>query len=113
VFSRVPTEALGVPASRQRTGCDSTRISAKRAPLGTYTITATLNGISAAVSGTVALGSPAPNNFIPFQSVTQQNAIDWWPAVLDVPTLEAGLAATVSAPAPVPDLVAMRPPWES
>jgi hypothetical protein len=65
------------------------------------------------VSGTVALGSPAPNNFIPFQSVTQQNAIDWWPAVLDVPTLEAGLAATVSAPAPVPDLVAMRPPWES
>jgi hypothetical protein len=76
----------------------------------TYSATDGVNTVS--VSGNVPLPPPNAQTFVPFASLTQQNFIDWCTGGLNVPQLQAGLAAgLVSMPAPALVVVPMKPSW--
>jgi hypothetical protein len=76
-----------------------------------YTLTATQGNESASVSGNVALGAPDPQHFVAYEAITEQNAIDWCSAALDVAALQVGLASRLAAPAPGVELVSLPPPF--
>jgi hypothetical protein len=79
-----------------------------------YTLSATDGVNTFAVGGSIALGQPDAKNFIPFASLTAQNAIDWCSAVLDVPAIQANLAvALAAAPVPAPALITLTPAFEA
>jgi len=65
---------------------------------------------SASSYGTVGLGSPNPADFIPYDQLTEAWAISACSASLDVPQIEAGLAANIANQIN-PPIVPMTPPF--
>ena len=65
---------------------------------------------SASSYGTVSLGSPNPSDFIPYDQLTEAWTISVCSASLDVPAIEAGLAANIANQIN-PPIVPMTPPF--
>jgi hypothetical protein len=61
-------------------------------------------------SRNVALGPPDSEHFIAFEAITEENAVDWCSAVLDVSAFKARLATQLAAP-PEVERVSMPPPF--
>lgn len=60
-----------------------------------WVLTASDGKYQAAHSNTTSLGPP-PAKAIPFDEITEKNAIDWVSASIDVPALQATLAAALA-----------------
>lgn len=60
--------------------------------------------------GTVTLGPPNPTDFIPYNQLTEQWAIDAVSASVDVPAMQASLAASITDQKD-PPIVPMAPPF--
>lgn len=60
--------------------------------------------------GTVSLGAPNPNDFIPFSNLTEQWTITIVGESVDIPALEANLEAQI-ADQKNPPVVPMAPPF--
>ena len=65
---------------------------------------------SAGAYGTVGLGAPNPTDFIPYDQITEQWTIDAVSASLDVPAMQANLAAQIENEKN-PPIVPMQPPF--
>jgi hypothetical protein len=52
---------------------------------------------SAGAYGTVSLAEPDPEAFVPFDGLTEAKVIEWVSESVDVPALEASLAAEIDA----------------
>lgn len=80
-----------------------------------YTLSATDGTSTASVSGSVALGNADVISFVPFASLTTPaQAIAWVTAALNVPQMQADLAARVAAltaAGPLAAPVTMKPPF--
>lgn len=61
--------------------------------------------------GTVSLGAPNPTNFIPYDQITEQWAINAVSASVDVPVLEETMAKTIEDEKN-PPIVPMPPPFQ-
>jgi hypothetical protein len=66
---------------------------------------------SASSYGTVSLGSPNPSDFIPYDQLTEAWTISVCSASLNVPEIEAGLAADIANQID-PPVVPMDPPFQ-
>jgi hypothetical protein len=53
--------------------------------------------------------SPDPQNFTPFDQITQARALSWVSAAVDVAALKAELAARFNAPSVATGFVSMAP----
>lgn len=53
-------------------------------------------GVTAGAYGTVALGEPDPDNFVPYADITEQWAIDQTSALIDLPQVQAALAGEIA-----------------
>ena len=60
--------------------------------------------------GTVSLGPPNPDDFIPYADLTEQWAIDVCSNRLDIPQMEAALATQINNEKN-PPIVVLPPPW--
>jgi hypothetical protein len=67
-------------------------------------------GVAAGAYGSVALGEPSPDNFVPYADITEQWAIDQTSALIDLPQLQASLAGEI-AKKKSPPVVPMQPPF--
>jgi hypothetical protein len=67
-------------------------------------------GVQAGAYGSVALGEPSPDNFIPYADITEQWAIDQTSSLIDLPAVEAALAGEITKKKS-PPVVPMTPPF--
>lgn len=61
--------------------------------------------------GSVGLGAPNPQDFIPYDQITEQWAIDAVSASVDVPAMQLNLAGQIEAQIN-PPIVPMPPPFQ-
>ena len=61
--------------------------------------------------GTVALGAPNPQDFIPYDQITEQWAIDAVSQSVDIPSLQASLAQDIANKIN-PPIIPMAPPFQ-
>lgn len=64
------------------------------------------------VYGTVVLAAPNPDNFVAYEDITKQWAIDAVSAVVDVPATEASLASVIECQKN-PPVVSVAPPFQN
>lgn len=69
-------------------------------------------GTSASNYGTVALGDPAPGDFVPYQDITKEMTISWMEATTDVDAIKASIAWQINE-IKNPPVVPMVPPFDS
>ena len=62
--------------------------------------------------GTALLGAPNPDNFLDYEDITKQWAIDAVSSVIDVPATEAALAAEIERQKN-PPVVSSAPPFQN
>lgn len=64
------------------------------------------------IYGTAPLGAPNPDNFLAYEDITKQWAIDAVSSVIDVPATEAALAAEIERQKN-PPVVSSAPPFQN
>lgn len=64
------------------------------------------------IYGSAPLGEPNPDNFLAYEDITKQWAIDAVSAVIDVPATEAALAAEIERQKN-PPVVSVAPPFQN
>lgn len=70
------------------------------------------DGYRSSVYGTASLSDPNPDNFVAYEDITKQWAIDATSSVIDVPAYEAVLAADI-ARQKNPPIVSSAPPFNN
>jgi hypothetical protein len=75
-----------------------------------WRLNAEQDGYRSSVYGSASLGTPNPDNYIAYEDITKQWAIDAVSTVVDVPGMEATLAADI-ARQKNPPVVSAAPPF--
>lgn len=70
------------------------------------------DGIAVSAYGTANLADPSSEQFVPFQDITEQMAIDWVSSVINVSDVQGSLANQIAA-IKNPPVVPMPPPFSS
>ena len=75
-----------------------------------WVCTGTDGAVNSTDSGTVALGSPNPAEFVPYNQITQQMAFNWVSECINMEIVETSIAKQI-AQLSVPELQPQNPPY--
>ena len=75
-----------------------------------WVCTGTDGAVNSTDSGTVALGSPNPAEFVPYDQITQQMAFNWVSECINMGIVETSIAKQI-AQLSVPELQPQNPPY--
>ena len=75
-----------------------------------WVCTGTDGAVNSTDSGTVALGSPNPAEFVPYDQITQQMAFNWVAGCINMGIVETSIAKQI-AQLSVPELQPQNPPY--